>query len=48
VLRDSRLQADIVARAGKVYEQLRWEITSRVYLEVVGELAARQSSPLSR
>ncbi len=37
-LRDERLRADVAARALAVYEDVRWEKTSRVYLDVVQEL----------
>jgi glycosyltransferase involved in cell wall biosynthesis len=47
VLRDPRLCADIVERAGTVYEQLCWEKTSRIYLGLVAELMGQLSAKLS-
>ena len=38
VLRDERLRTDVAARALAVYDEVRWDKTSRVYLGVVREL----------
>ena len=46
-LRDERLRADVAARALAVYDDVRWEKTSRVYLDVVSELVGKSSRPSS-
>lgn len=40
-LRDERLRAEVAARALAVYDEVRWEKTSRVYLDVVRQLVSK-------